>query len=120
LHIAAVTFHPCYIVYPVSLNKTQLTNIQRQATSKFTQLCGFEITFPKAVVHGPIAYGGLGFPHLYVESNIGKIETIICHINKGTTLGATMCMNINWLQMQAGISISVFESIQQIDYIQDT
>jgi hypothetical protein len=43
---------------------------------------------------------------------------MICHINKCTTLGATLCMNINWLQMHAGISVPVFESKNQIDYIQ--
>jgi hypothetical protein len=74
-----------YSLTAVSLSEKQLATIQRKLTSKFAQLCGFEITFPKAVVHGPIDFGGLGFPHLYVDSNIGKIETMICHINKKTT-----------------------------------
>jgi hypothetical protein len=108
-----------YSLTAVSLNEKQLTIIQMQATSKFTQLCGFESTFPKAVVHGPVAYGGLGFPHLYAESNISKIETIICHISKCSTLGSSLCMNLNWLQLHSGLSTPVLESTCNIDYIQD-
>jgi hypothetical protein len=108
-----------YSLTAVSLSEKQLTTIQRKATSKFTQLCGFEITFPKAVVHGPIDFGGLGFPHLYAESNICKIETMICHITKKTTPGETFCLNINWIQLLSGISSPVFESDKHLDYIQD-
>jgi hypothetical protein len=125
-HQAWLAYSCCYIpsmVYSltaVSLDEKQLTIIQKQAISKFTQLCGFEITFLKAVVHGPLCYGGLGFPHLYVESNAAEIETIICHVNKENTLGKSLCMNINWLQLHSGIGIPVFESSTNIDYIQDT
>jgi hypothetical protein len=125
-HQARLAHSCCYIpsmVYSltaVSLNEKQLKTIQKQATSKFTQLCGFEITFPEAVVHGPVSYGGLGFPHLYVESNISKFETIICHINKSTTLGSSICTNISWLQLHTGISSPILESNLHVDYIQDT
>jgi hypothetical protein len=44
-----------YSLTAVSLNEKQLTTIQQNATSRFTQLCGFEKPFPKAVVHGPVA-----------------------------------------------------------------
>jgi hypothetical protein len=124
-HQAWLAYSCCYIpsmVYSltaVSLNEKQLTIIQKQTTSKFTQLCGFKITFPKAVVHGPVAYGGLGFPHLYLECNVSKIETIIFHINKGTTLGSSICMNINWLQMHSGINAPVLERKRCLDYVQD-
>jgi hypothetical protein len=40
-------------------------------------MCGYEMTLPKSIVHGPIGYGGLGFQHLYVESNINKISYVI-------------------------------------------
>jgi hypothetical protein len=72
------------------------------------------------VVLGPVIYGGLGFSHLYAESNISKVETIICHINKGSKLGSTICLNINWLQLHSGISVPILESNLKIDYIQDT
>jgi hypothetical protein len=83
---SAIAYQSCYIpamtysLLAVSLNEQDLTKIQQRATTVFTRKYGFAGTFPKAVVHGLIAFGGLGFHHLYVESNILKIETILCNI----------------------------------------
>jgi hypothetical protein len=61
-----------YSLTAVSITEQQLTKIQQKATTNFTRACGYEMTLPKAVTHGSIAYGGLGFHQLYVESNIEK------------------------------------------------
>jgi hypothetical protein len=82
-------------------------------------MCGYEITFPKAAVHGPLCYGGLGFKHLYVESNVYKIQSVICHINKGTKLGKTMLINLIWIQLHSGIATPILEHKQRIDYIKE-
>jgi hypothetical protein len=122
---ATIAYNNCYIpsmVYSltaVNLNEKQLTTIQRKATSIYTQAAGFEITFPKSVVHGPISFGGLGFQQLFVESNIGKLEAIICHINKKSPLGKSMITNINWIQMHAGVGTPILKHTNNIDYIQD-
>jgi hypothetical protein len=122
---ACTAYSSCYItsmVYSltaVNLNEQQLTIIQRRATSYCTQAAGFEITFPKAVVHGPISFGGLGFKHLFVESCIGKIEAIICHINKKSPLGTSMKTNLNWIQLHAGIGTPTLQCTNNIDYIQN-
>ncbi len=34
-------------------------------------------TFPRALVHGPLDYGGLDIPHLYMEQMIAHIHTIL-------------------------------------------
>jgi hypothetical protein len=107
-----------YSLTAVNLSEKQLTNLQRKATSKFTQVCGYEITFPKAVVHGPTSFGGLGFPHLYVESSVGKIEALMCHINKKTSLGQTMGLNLNWIQLHCGIDVPFLECKYPLDYVQ--
>jgi hypothetical protein len=122
---AGMAYSSCYIpsmVYSltaVNLTEQQLTTIQRRATSYCTQAAGFEITFPKAVVHGPISFGGLGFKHLYVESCIGKIEALICHINKKTPLGKSMITNLNWTQLHAGIGKPILQCTNNIDYVQN-
>jgi hypothetical protein len=82
-------------------------------------MVGFECTFPKSVVHAPIAFGGLGFLNLYAESNIMKIEAIVCHINKLTPLGETMKTILNWVQIHSGREIPILENRKKIDYVQD-
>jgi hypothetical protein len=54
------------------MSEVQLQKIQQKATTQLTRMCGFEKSTPKAVVHGPVAFGGLGFHNLYTESNIQK------------------------------------------------
>jgi hypothetical protein len=71
------------------------------------------------VVHAPIAFGGLGFLNLYSESNIMKIEAIICHINKMTPLGETMKTILNWVQIHSGQEVPILESKRDVQYIQD-
>jgi hypothetical protein len=61
-----------YSLAAVSMTEKQLYKIQQHATTQFSRMCGFEKGFPKAVVHGPVAFGGLGFLSLYAESNIKK------------------------------------------------
>jgi hypothetical protein len=120
-----LAYRCCYIpsmVYSltaVSLSEKQLNLIQQKAATQFTRGCGFDKSFPKSVVHGPICFGGLGFNNLYVESNSSKIESLICHLNKKSTLGEIMQINLNWVQLHTGINTSFLMDTSHIDYIQD-
>jgi hypothetical protein len=100
------------------LEETQLLKIQQKATTEFTRLCGYEMSFPKAVVHGPLCFGGLGFHQLYVESNIKKIESLLCNINQNTNLGKSMKLNLNWIQIHIGVRKLFLESLESYNYIQ--
>jgi hypothetical protein len=108
-----------YSLPTVSMTEKQLTYIQQKATTRFTQLCGYESTFPKAIVHAPIALGGLGLHSLYVKSNINKIESIMCNINKNPKLGKSMMITVNLIQIHTGSKVSYLENNTNIDYIQD-
>jgi hypothetical protein len=44
----------------------------------------------------------------------------MCHINSHTILGKIMLRNINWLQLQTGISTSIFNTDEDISYIDRT
>jgi hypothetical protein len=101
------------------MSEKDLLTIQQKATTQFTRMIGFECTFPKAVVHAPISFGGLGFHNLYAESNIMKIEAILCHINKMTPLGETMKTILNWVQIHSGREIPILQNGENINYVQD-
>jgi hypothetical protein len=75
------------------------------------------MTFPKAVFDGPLCFGGFGFKHLYVASNVNKIQSLICHRNNNTSLGETMKINLNWVQLLSGISTPVLQYKKKLDYI---
>jgi hypothetical protein len=82
------------------------------------RISGFEEKFPRAVVFGPTIFGGLGFRQLYVDSNCIKIETIICNINGTTSLGESIKININWIQLIVGSETPILESRDQIPHIE--
>jgi hypothetical protein len=107
-----------YSLTAVSMNESQLTNIQQRATTQFIRKCGYKMTFPKAIVHGPKAFGRLGFQHLYVESNIQKIKSVFCHINKNTNLGEIVRLNLNWVQLHMGIATPILKNMRFPVYIQ--
>jgi hypothetical protein len=107
-----------YSMASSNLNKTQLQDIQRRATTYFLQICGYEGNFPRAVVYGPIQFGGLGMKELYTECNCNRIESLLCHINMHTQLGQIMKMNLNWLQINYGTSIPTLRDFHCKKYIQ--
>lgn len=107
-----------YSIPATNLSEAELNIIQRKATNRFLSACGFEKGFPRAVVHGPTAYGGLGMPHLYTEGLLLKIEALISHVRANTSLGKAMISNLNWTQLVAGTQQHILESSSPINYIQ--
>jgi hypothetical protein len=107
-----------YSLPATNLSEIDLNAIQSKATSRFLSASGYEKGFPRAVVHGPTAYGGLGMQHLYTEALTLKIEALISHIRANTSLGKSMMINLNWTQMMAGTSTPILASVHLIDYIQ--
>jgi hypothetical protein len=119
-------FSSCYIptmMYSLpttNLTKEQLFKILAQALPKFLQLCGYERNFPRAVVHGPSTYGGIGMKQLYSETCCQKIQTIITNINGETELGFVIWLVLNWLQIVSGIGEPILESSQILNYMDKT
>ena len=72
-------------------------------------------TCPRAVVHGPTKYQGLGIPDLYLEQGIAHIEQIAkhCHTTSSIT-GQLLCASIQELKVEVGCPGSLFS----IDFAQ--
>jgi hypothetical protein len=70
-------------------------------------------------VHGLVEFGGLGFQHLYVESKVKKLKSIIFHVNKNTELGETMKIILTWIHLHSGSSTNTLQSRSSFDYIQE-
>jgi hypothetical protein len=54
------------------MQEKQLKCIQQQATTHFSRGNGFDKAMSNSVVHRPGEFGGLGYQHLFSESNIKK------------------------------------------------
>jgi hypothetical protein len=78
----------------LNLTEAALDKIQFKAFESFLPAIGFNPGYPRDVILGPIAFGGEGIPHLYTESNLTKIESMIMHIQANSELGVLCMLNL--------------------------
>jgi hypothetical protein len=100
-----------------SLSYKQITEIHRYAVDKFNSAMGIDHSTHRALVYGPTEYGGFGVRHLYTEMMGMKLETLISHIRAGSQLGLSFIININYIQLHAGIGTPILLSKDNISYI---
>jgi hypothetical protein len=66
-----------------------IESIQGYTIDKFLSAIGYDRSTHRALVFGPLVYGGFGIRHLYTEMEGTKLESIISHIRAGLSLGAS-------------------------------
>lgn len=102
-----------------SLKPKQIDNIQNFTIDKFLLFMGFEHGSKQFLIHGPSEMGGANIPHLYTEMMGMKLEAFISHIRAKTVLGQSFTNNLNYIQLIAGIEEPIFESREDISYLED-
>lgn len=93
-----------YSLVSCNLSKSDLHTIQSKAIQAFLPAMGYERTFPHAVVFASRQLGGLNLGDLYTECGIAKTTTILTHVRAQSGLGRIIRINLNWLQLHAGLS----------------
>jgi hypothetical protein len=81
---------------------------------QFLPKMGYVHSTHRALIFGPKSYGGFGVRHLFTEMQGAKIEAVISYIRTGLTLGLSMRININYLQLLTGLEEPVLTSKTQI------
>jgi hypothetical protein len=100
-----------------SLTFNQLTSIQRYAIEKFISGMGIYQSTPRSLIYGPEEFGGFGIHHLYTEMQGLKINSIISHLRAKTPLGLLIKVNLEYLQLIAGIESPILSSFEPLPYI---
>jgi hypothetical protein len=78
---------------------------------------GYDRSNPQALIYGPTKFDGFRVQHLSMEMLSMKIDTVIVHLRANTQLGKAFCINLNYLQLTAGITEPVLESSIPLTYI---
>ena len=124
-HQARTSFHSIYLMsitysFPAcSLSEKQMQQIQAKPLEHFLPAMGWLRTTSRAMIHGPIEKGGGNIPHLYAVQCGLKIMVVLNHIRANTELGQLILININWLQLEGGRSIQLFQDHYRMEYIKD-
>jgi hypothetical protein len=130
---AQLTHYQVYLAYNIvylpslkyglpstSLSFQQIDDIHRFAVDKFISGMGYDRSTPCALVYGLAEFGGFGIRHLYTEMLGMKLDTVISHLQANTQFGKAFRINVNYLQLTAGITEPILESRTQLPYINDT
>jgi hypothetical protein len=103
---------------PSVTRSEKITNkIQAKALESFVPALGYNRGFPRDILLGPYDFGSASIPHLYTESKIQLLEILLTNIRAQTDLGKLFMINLNWIQILAGIDEPYLNSTQEISYI---
>ena len=70
---------------------------------------GANCNFPLVYHHAPTSLQGLGLPQIHVEQLIGQVWQILTHGAINTTTGSLLCISLEQVQLEVGISIPFLE-----------
>lgn len=77
---------------------------------------GYNRTFPRAVILGPLEFWGASITHLNTEPKIMQIEILMSNVRATTDLGKLFIVNLNWIQLVIGLCEQYLASSQDIPY----
>jgi len=66
-----------YPLVAMMFTQHQCADIMHPILSQDLPLAGFVRTFPRAIMHGPLQWGGLNIPNLYMEQLIAHVHTLL-------------------------------------------
>ena len=117
-HFVAWTFYnACYlpsIGYPLScssLTRKQLDHVQCRAMQIIVAKCGYNRHTKKAILYGPMEYGGASFRPLYVQQGVGQVTSFLRQWRQHLGAGGLLCCAVAWTQVTAGTSYSIFQNV---------
>jgi hypothetical protein len=98
--------------YPLpvtTLSKKQCDKITSILANTALPRCGFMRSFPRALMHAPLAVGGLNVPNLYTEQGIGHITRLIRYSqSRHHSTGKLLRFTCEAFKLQMGCNGNIF------------
>ena len=108
-----------YIAPVASFTKQELLQIQKKIIGKCLSAAGYSSKMPRAVVFGPLKYGGMQWQSPYSITLYEQLKLLIGSIRLRDTVGTILRVQLQWIQLHAGTSIPLLEESHNISYLQD-
>ena len=99
-----------YVASIVGLEKKFCDDVEKPVVASCLSAAGYNMRFPRAVVFGSIAYGGMGWDSLFNVMLYEKVKILVKNIRKNTRLGNILRIAIETTQLHAGISDEVLNT----------
>lgn len=101
----------------VSFKSNQLNQIQRGIIGSCLSISGYNSKMPRAVVFGPEIYGGLNWESPYGILVYEQIKLLTGSLRLNDTVGRMISLQLQWLQLTAGVKEPLLERTNTIPYL---
>jgi hypothetical protein len=101
------------ILYPLPTHQctaNDLSPIQNILDREILHSQSLNSSFPRAVLHGPTKYGGLGIASIHSESLSDKVLYFLHHIRRDDTVGHKLRCSLGTLQIEIGIGQHILQT----------
>jgi hypothetical protein len=101
------------VYYPLMAtmcNKKDFDKIDRPIVRAKCSALGLNKHFPRAIIHGPLEYGGMAIPTSFSKTVATRINYFLYHIRTSSKIGIKLDASIVFLQLEVGLFTSFFQS----------
>ncbi len=94
------------VLYPLMAtlgDKKEFDKIDRVIIRAKCSALGLNEHFPRAILHGPLEYGGLALPTSISKKVTIRINYFLYHIRNSTKIGSKVDVSIVFLQLEVGV-----------------
>lgn len=95
------------ILYPLighSCTTSDLQPLQQPIDREVLHLLGLNEHFPRAVLHTPFLYGGMGCSSVHAQPTIEKLMLFIHHIREGGQIKEALLSSMSITQLECGLA----------------
>ena len=101
----------------IGFTVAQCSKVQQSIISPCLSAAGYCNKMPRAVVYGPIQFGGMDWDNCGVVLLYEKLKLLIGSVRLQDKVGKLIEMQLTWLQIFAGSSTPVLQSEIKIPYL---
>jgi len=103
-----------YSLVAMSFTREELDELNGPPLKLILTQMGYHRSTPRAVVHGPEYYGGLGLQSFYVKMGTDKVLALIRHLRHQGKVGKATRICMDWFQLISGVSFDSFRDPARI------
>jgi hypothetical protein len=109
------------IAYPLAVTyftQSVLEHMHSKALQEYIPKMGYNIHFPRAILHAPHSTGGGGVRTPYGEQGAVSTNLLIQHVRCNTTVNWALRIHLGWIQLVAGTSKPILEDTSYIPHFE--
>ena len=106
-----------YVAGISNFTKKQCHTIQIPVINACLSSAGYNMKFPRQIVHGPLKYGGIGWESMRTAQILETTNLYLKHVKLDDEVGRLIKINQQTAQLIAGTGTSILDTTVPIEYV---